>query len=122
MGAREEFIQIQRQLALERNNPAPSFFWLIFGRKYRKRMFIGWYVQAMAQSTGVLVIANYMVLILNNLGVTGSIPLLLLAVYNSYAACLNFVNALILDRIGRIRTLTIALVSPLRLFSVLNQD
>lgn len=84
---------------------------LLLDKKYRKRMFFGWYLQAMCQSTGVLVIANYMVLELNNLGVTGSLPLLLLAVYNSWAACLNFVNALLIDRIGRIRIITIGIVS-----------
>lgn len=54
-------MQIQRQLQLERAQPVPSYLSLIFGRKYRYRMFVGWYIQAMAQSTGVLVIANYMV-------------------------------------------------------------
>lgn len=67
----------------------------------------------MCQSTGVLVISNYMVLELNKLGVEGSIPLLLLAVYNSWAACLNYVNALLIDRIGRIRIITIGIVSSL---------
>jgi len=84
---------------------------LIFGRKYRKRMFFGFYLQAMCQSTGVLVVANYMVLELNNLGVSGALPLLLLAVYNTWAACLNYVNALLIDRIGRIRIITIGIVS-----------
>ena len=65
----------------------------------------------MAQSTGVLVVANYFVPELNSLNVTGSIPLLLLAVYNSWAALLNYINALFIDRIGRIRILTIGLVS-----------
>ena len=51
-----------------------------------------------------------MVLELNSLGVTGSMPLLLLAVYNSWAALLNYVNALLIDRIGRIRIITIGLV------------
>lgn len=111
IGAREEFVQIQTQLALEKLQPSPNMFMLLLDKKYRKRMFFGWYLQAMCQSTGVLVIANYMVLELNNLGVTGSLPLLLLAVYNSWAACLNFVNALLIDRIGRIRIITIGIVS-----------
>ncbi|KAK5209182.1 hypothetical protein LTR41_005581 [Exophiala xenobiotica] len=67
------------------------------------------YLQAMCQSTGVLVISNYMVLLLGKLGVTGSTPLLLLAVYNSWAAFLNFINALLIDRIGRIRIITIGI-------------
>ncbi len=55
IAAKGEFLQVQRQLAFERTQPVPNYFQLFFGAKYRKRMFIGWYVQAMAQSTGVLV-------------------------------------------------------------------
>lgn len=84
---------------------------LIISPKYRKRMLFGFYLQAMCQSTGVLVVSNYMVLLLNNLGVTGSIPLLLLAIYNSWAAFLNYINALYIDRIGRRKIILIGLVS-----------
>lgn len=111
IGAREEFIQIQRQLEFERIERVPNYFWLIFGRKYRYRMFVGFFIQAMAQSTGVLVVANYMVIELNKLGLTGSLPLLLLGVYNSWAAVLNYVNAIFIDRIGRIRIIVIGCVS-----------
>ncbi|KAK4971843.1 hypothetical protein LTR28_013077 [Elasticomyces elasticus] len=118
VGAKEEFVQIQTQLALERGSPSPNMFQLIFDRRYRKRMFYGFYLQAMCQSTGVLVIANYMVLELNNLGVAGSMPLLLLAVYNSWAAILNYVNALLIDRIGRIRIITIGITGCIFCLSV----
>ncbi len=111
IGAREEFLQIRRQIELEQTQGSPNIIQLVFDRRYRKRMFCGFYLQAMCQSTGVLVIANYMVLELTNLGVSGSMPLLLLAVYNSWAAMLNYVNALLIDRIGRIRIITIGIVS-----------
>ncbi|KAK5333045.1 hypothetical protein LTR98_010865 [Exophiala xenobiotica] len=109
IGAREEYVQIKRQIELERSQPSPNIFQLVFSRKYGKRMLYGFYLQAMCQSTGVLVISNYMVLLLGKLGVTGSTPLLLLAVYNSWAAFLNFINALLIDRIGRIRIITIGI-------------
>ncbi|KAK4942012.1 hypothetical protein LTR10_018193 [Elasticomyces elasticus] len=109
IGAREEYVQIKRQIELERSQPSPSIIQLVFSRKYGRRMLYGFYLQAMCQSTGVLVISNYMVLLLNKLGVTGSTPIMLLAVYNSWAACLNFVNALLIDRIGRIRIITIGI-------------
>ncbi|EXJ84560.1 hypothetical protein A1O3_05229 [Capronia epimyces CBS 606.96] len=109
IGAREECLQIRRQIELEKSQKSPNIIQLVFSRKYRKRMFFGFYLQAMCQSTGVLVIANYMVLELNNLGLSGSTPLLLLAVYNTWAACLNYVNALLIDRIGRIRIVTIGI-------------
>ena len=47
---------------------------------------------------------------LNNLGLTGSQPLLLLAIYNSWAAFLNWVNSLIIDRFGRIKVIVTCLV------------
>lgn len=51
------------------------------------------------------------VLLYNGLGLTGSLPLLLYAVYVSWAAFLNWVGSLIVDRAGRIRMLTIGIVS-----------
>lgn len=65
----------------------------------------------LAQSTGVLVVNNYQVILLNGLGVTGWLPLLLYAVYASWAAFLNFVSALIVDKVGRVRLLCIGIVS-----------
>lgn len=46
-----------------------------------------------------------------NLGVTGSLPILLLALYNVVAAFFNWVNAMSLDRFGRIRIITVGIVS-----------
>lgn len=68
---------------------------------YRKRIYCGVLVQFAAQSTGVLVVNNYQVLLYNNLGLYGWLPLLLYGVYTSWAAFLNWVNALLLDRVGR---------------------
>ncbi|KAL6252904.1 hypothetical protein RBB50_000623 [Rhinocladiella similis] len=109
IGAQEEFLQIRRQIELEKSQPHLNMIQLLMSPRYRKRMMFGFYLQAMCQSTGVLVISNYMVLLLTNLGVTGSMPLLLLAVYNSWAAILNYVNALYIDRIGRRRIILIGL-------------
>ncbi|RVX69067.1 hypothetical protein B0A52_06780 [Exophiala mesophila] len=109
VGAREEFVQIQTQLALDRLQKVRTFWQIMKVPSFRKRMFYGFWVQASAQSTGVLVISNYMVLMLNNLGLTGSQPLLLLAIYNSWAAFLNWVNSLIIDRFGRIKVIVTCL-------------
>ena len=64
----------------------------------------------MAQSTGVLVINNYQVLLYTGLGLTGSVPNMLYAIWETYAAILNFFNAILLDRIGRIRIMVIGLI------------
>jgi hypothetical protein len=61
IGAREEFIQISRQLALERAKPAGNLFQLFKNPAYRKRLLMGFTLQAMCQTTGVLVISNYLV-------------------------------------------------------------
>ncbi|RFU24119.1 hypothetical protein B7463_g12217, partial [Scytalidium lignicola] len=109
IGARQEFVQIQQQLSLEHDYKLDNLWQIFKVPTYRKRLLYGFFIQAMCQSTGVLVIANYMVLELTNLGLSGSTPLLLLACYNTWAACLNFVNAMLIDRIGRIRILTIGI-------------
>ena len=59
-----------------------------------------------AQSTGVLVVNNYQVLLYNNLGLYGWLPLLLYSMYTSWAAFMNWVNAMLLDRLGRIPIIT----------------
>jgi MFS family permease len=66
--------------------------------------------RCVAQSTGVLVINNYQVLLYAGLGITGSLPLMLYAVYATWAAFLNWVGSMIVDRVGRIRMLTIGIV------------
>lgn len=66
--------------------------------------------RCIAQSTGVLVVNNYQILLYNNLGLFGSKPLLLYACYNSWAAFMNWVNAMMLDRWGRIRIMVVGLI------------
>ena len=46
----------------------------------------------------------------NGLGLFGSLPLLLYSAYLTWAAVMNYVAALIVDRVGRVRMLTIGFV------------
>ncbi|KAK4947592.1 hypothetical protein LTR10_013538 [Elasticomyces elasticus] len=109
MAAREEFYQISKQIELE--STGNTTMWGMFLKpSYRKRVLTGMFVQFLAQSTGVLVVNNYLILLLQNLGLSGWVPLLLYAVYDSWAAFMNFINSLLLDRIGRVRILTIGLI------------
>lgn len=127
VGAREEFVQIQQQLAMERKQNVSNLWQILKVPSYRKRMFYGFWLQAAVQSTGVLVISNYMVcpdtsqaeleadfrqkvIELNNLGIKGSHPLLVLGAYFTWSVFMNFMGTLLLDRVGRIRLLTISLV------------
>lgn len=108
--AREEYLQIRRQIELESTQPQ-SLVGILKQPHSRRRFFTGFFVQCIAQSTGVLVINNYQVLLYNGLGLFGSLPLLLYAVYTSWAAFLNWVASMIVDRFGRVRLLTIGIVS-----------
>jgi hypothetical protein len=62
------------------------------------------------------VVNNYQVILYSGLGLSGSTPLLLYAFYNSIAAFMNVVASLIIDRIGRVRLMTIGLVSAVKRF------
>ena len=81
-------------------------------------MYCGILVQFAAQSTGVLVVNNYQVLLYNNLGLYGWRPLLRYAVYTSWAAFLNWINALLLDRVGRRRVIIIGLSGWILMISI----
>ncbi|KAK3713671.1 hypothetical protein LTR37_008365 [Vermiconidia calcicola] len=57
-----------------------------------------------------IVVANYQVLLYNGLGLYGSLPLLLYSAYLTWAAAMNYVAALIVDRVGRVRMLAIGFI------------
>ncbi|KFZ16138.1 hypothetical protein V501_02371 [Pseudogymnoascus sp. VKM F-4519 (FW-2642)] len=107
--AREEFLQIRQQVALDRLQKR-SFIELWKKSSTRKRLLYGIFVQCIAQSTGVMVVNNYQVLLYKGLGLNGWLPLLLYALYDSWAAFMNWVNSMLLDRVGRIKIMTIGLV------------
>ncbi|KAK5209652.1 hypothetical protein LTR47_009050 [Exophiala xenobiotica] len=108
--AREEFLQIRRQIELERADKLSKGWGALFKKpSMRKRLVLGFGTQFIAQSTGVLVVNNYQILLYKSLGITGSLPLLLNALYNGLAAFMNFINSLFLDRLGRIRIMLIGL-------------
>ncbi|KAF2679245.1 general substrate transporter [Lentithecium fluviatile CBS 122367] len=110
--AREEFYQIRKQLDLEREEGWRQGWvqgWiLLFQRKsYRKRLLFGFLTLGLVQSTGCLVINNYQVLLYNGLGLYGSLPLMLYALWDTWAAFMNYMNSLWLDKIGRIPIMVI---------------
>jgi MFS family permease len=109
IAAREECHSIRSQLQLDASMPQGIIATLKIP-SYRKRFLIGLFVQCIAQSTGVLVINNYQILLYKGLGITGWLPLMLYAIYASWAAFLNWAGSMIVDRIGRIRMLTIGVV------------
>lgn len=51
------------------------------------------------------------VVLYSDLGITGALAIALLGIYTTWSATCNFINSLLVDRIGRVRMLTIGLVS-----------
>ncbi len=77
IAAKEEYYQIRKQIELEAQTGVTSMMGMFKRRSYVKRILCGVLVQFAAQSTGVLVVNNYQVLLYNNLGLYGWLPLLL---------------------------------------------
>ncbi|QKX58701.1 uncharacterized protein TRUGW13939_05828 [Talaromyces rugulosus] len=113
-GSREDHVRqecrlIESQLELDSRKPT-NLIAVLKNASYRKRFLMGLFVQCLAQSTGVLVINNYQVILYNGLGLSGSVPLLLYGVYTTWAAFLNWAGPMIVDRVGRIRMLSVGMI------------
>ncbi|KAI1611550.1 MFS transporter [Exophiala viscosa] len=103
--AREELYQTREQLALDSAKLKATGYgpWMAVIKKksYRKRMIIGFLTQWGAEFAGPLVINNYAVILYTNLGQTGSMPLLLSALWLTTAGCLyNPGGAWLHDRVN----------------------
>ena len=108
--AREEFYQMRLQLESDKGSAVQAGQWALFTKpSYRRRLIIGCFTQFVTQSTGVLVVNNYQVLLYNSLGLYQSVPLLLYAVYLSWAAAMNYFSSIVMDRFGRTRLMLIGL-------------
>ncbi|THC92082.1 hypothetical protein EYZ11_008463 [Aspergillus tanneri] len=82
--AKEEYFQTAEQIRLEAERlSAYGNVWsaVVKKKSYRKRMAIGFLTQWGAEFGGPLIINNYAVLLYTNLGMTGSMPLLLSAIW-----------------------------------------
>ncbi|KAH6980636.1 hypothetical protein BKA56DRAFT_550355 [Ilyonectria sp. MPI-CAGE-AT-0026] len=112
--ASDEFTEIKRQIELDREH---ELSWIDLWKKpnTRKRLLCGFLAIAIAQSSGVLVINNYQIVLYQGLGITGWRALLLLSVYTSWACFMNWVNAMLLDRLGRTRMMVIGMYANWKL-------
>ncbi|KAK4574375.1 hypothetical protein LTR86_002137 [Recurvomyces mirabilis] len=98
--AHEEFAAMRAQIAFERTQP--SGYWAILTTKsYRKRAFLSCFVQLASNNTGGLVINYYSVIIYGDLGLTGSLPLLMYCIYTLIGALGNLCGLLTVDKTGR---------------------
>ncbi|KAJ5938563.1 MFS sugar transporter [Penicillium verhagenii] len=111
VSAKEEFLQVKEQIKLEAERLATyGNIWMAVWKKksYRKRMIIGFVTQWGAEFGGPLIINNYAVLLYTNLGMKGSMPLLLSAVWLTTAGLIyNPLGAWLHDRVNSRRKMYI---------------
>lgn len=102
LAAHAEYIQIQKQVAHDKETPATYIhMWTV--PSWRKRTLLAILIMFSVQSTGIYAVTTYLILEAEAVGLTGSMPLLIYAVYVVIAVSVNFLNAAIIDRVGRRR-------------------
>jgi MFS family permease len=95
-----EFTQIKRQVEIDTEMRVT--YWELFRKpSHRKRTLIVIITMFAYQSTGAFGIGNYKVLIYENLGFSGGMPLLLNALYTLSGTLAIGMAALIMDKTGR---------------------
>ncbi|KIW36469.1 uncharacterized protein PV06_11284 [Exophiala oligosperma] len=111
-GIDQEFQLLHSQIVRERRNRA---LWNDFFRKpsLRKRCLLGFGTMVAAQCTGTLVFANYSALLYHGLGFSVIRQLLMQSIWITCSFVCNGLCALIVDRVGRVRLLTIGLIGCL---------
>lgn len=108
--AKREFYQMRKQLELDRSLvPKAGAFELFRTPSNRKRALFAFGLLFGNMFTGILVITNYSVIIYEQIGLTGYMPLLLIGVFVLITFPLNVLTAFIIDRVGRRKLLVIGL-------------
>ncbi|OQU94842.1 hypothetical protein CLAIMM_01134 [Cladophialophora immunda] len=100
--AKREFNQMSRQIAFDssvskRIGPLP----IIRTASNRKRVFLAFNLLWGTQFLGLTTVGIYGVLVYQQLGMTGPMPLILQAIWVSITMPGNFINAALVDRVGR---------------------
>lgn len=102
--AKTEFRQMREQINFEREHHAVgalAMAKLAFSkRSFRKRLALGFLVQASNQFCGPLVINNYQTTFYNGLGISGRLHLLLVGCFNFLTVPGNLANGLLVDHVG----------------------
>ncbi|GME37215.1 hypothetical protein GTA08_BOTSDO03736 [Neofusicoccum parvum] len=102
--ASREFYQMRKQLELDHQIRAATDsgpFAILKTKANRRRAYVGFSLLFMNQMTGVLIIANYGVLLYSSLGMKTYMPLLLSALWVTLSFPGNIFTAFFIDRIGR---------------------
>jgi sugar porter (SP) family MFS transporter len=104
--AHAEMLQIVAQVNAEKSLPH-SYWYILSNAHLRKRAYCSILTFAMVQSSGLLVIFNLMPLLFAALGFDNVLQLGLSIVWFTCGAICASINALIADRVGRVKLLTI---------------
>jgi hypothetical protein len=108
--ARKEFYQMRKQIEADRQIKATASKLEIFKTPAnRRRALVGFFLLFNNQFTGVLVLANYGIILYESLGMTGFMPLLLTTLMTSSTFPGNLLCAFVVDRFGRRRFMLIGL-------------
>lgn len=112
--ARKEFYQMKKQLDYDRQIKATtSSFELFKTGPNRRRALVGFTLMWNNQFTGVLVIANYGIILYTSLGMTGYMPLLLTSLWVTSTFPGNIFCAFFVERFGRRKFMLIGLIGIL---------
>lgn len=98
--AHAEYTQIDRQVAHDKQTPA-TYYNMFTVPSWRKRTLLAILVIFGAQSSGINGVTNYVALESKNVGLTGSKPLLVYAVYVLVAISSNLLSVTYIDKLGR---------------------
>ncbi|KAF2502955.1 general substrate transporter [Lophium mytilinum] len=102
LAAHAEYLQVVEQVEYERQFKT-TYLEMFRNPAWRKRSLLVMFLLFAGQSTGVLGIGNYIVIVYQNLGLTGSMPLLLNAVYTCTGTSVTVLSSFIMDKVGRRR-------------------
>lgn len=112
--ARKEFYQMKKQVELDRQiKSTVSRFELFKTKPNRRRALVGFLLMWNNQFTGVLIIANYGIILYEALGMTGFIPLLLTSLWVTSTFPGNIFCAFFVEKFGRRTFLLIGLTGIL---------
>lgn len=108
--ARTEFYQMKKQVELDRQIKATvSRFELFKTPANRRRALVGFLLMWNNQFTGVLILANYGILLYTSLGLTSYVPLLLTSIWVTSSFPGNIFCAFFVERFGRRKFMLIGL-------------
>ncbi|EJU04820.1 MFS general substrate transporter [Dacryopinax primogenitus] len=104
---KDEFRQMVQQVELDQAawDSGGGFKQIFTKPSYRSRMWMGFFTQYAAQTTGGMIVNNYIVLLYHDLGYTGGLVLILGSCYVTLAMVCNFLASFIMDYMGRVRLL-----------------